>query len=276
MSHRSQSPRDAGGLSIVMKPLKSWCDRAPVAERAEPLMLHGGRRRASVSGPGAKHGEIAVPLILGPEDRVPHGVPQDLEEVLPSADEPMPEEPPASAPIAEKPPLVVREEMPFWDPKFAIPAAPSPLLPESGSRVPVAEIAVPAPDSAAVIHSTPLAAGGAETAVPPERRSAAGNMQIPGAAAVAQPMLLPPQWPGTNSAGVVGPAGAPAAESSGGMPVMPNAGWTAGSAGSVENRYGGMPGPAGAGAGNRHCRSSFLVTSCRCVRTVIDPSRAAA
>lgn len=220
---------------------------APVAERAEPLMLHGGRRRASVSGPGAKHGEIAVPLILGPEDKVPHAVPQDLEEVLPSADEPMQEEPPASAPIAEKPPLVVREEMPFWDPKFAIPAAPSPLLPESGSRVPVAEIAVPAPDSAAVIHSTPLAAGGAETAVPPERRSAAGNMQIPGAAAVTQPMLLPPQWPGTNSAGVVGPAGAPVAESSGGMPVLPNAGWTAGSAGSVENRYGGMPGPAGAG-----------------------------
>jgi len=217
---------------------------APIQERAEPLMLHGGRRRAAVSGPGTAHGEIAVPLILGPEDRVPDGVPQDLEEVMPPADDPVQEEFPASAPVAEKPPLVVREQMPFWDPQFAIPAAPAPLLPESGLKLPAADIAVPAPPSAAVIHSTPLAAAGVDAKATPERQSTAGTLLSPGAAPVAQPMLQPPQWPGTNAAGMIGAAGTPGSVGSGGMPVMPNSGWTPGPA---EYRYGGMAGAAGAG-----------------------------
>lgn len=216
---------------------------APVDERAEPLMLHGRRSRAAGSGPGAEHGEIAVPLILGPEDRVPHGVPQDLEEVVPPADEQQ-QDIPAGAPVADKPPLVVREEMPFWDPKFAIPASPAPVLPESSLQLPGTDAVAQGMAAGSVIHSTPLAPGGVGATATPGRPSPAGSVLMPGATPVTQPTLQPPQWPGTGTPGMAGPADMSGTAGGVGWPMMPNSGSQAGSMG---NRYNGMAGSAGMG-----------------------------
>lgn len=214
---------------------------SPATERAEPLVLHRSRRGRS-SGPGSPHGDIAVPLILGPEDRVPEGVPGDLEEVLPGSDDPLPQETPAAAPVAEKPPLVVREEMPFWDPKFAVPAAPAPLT--TGSSVPAvtADVPVQMPPAAETIHSAPVVNDAAASPGPPQWQAGAGAggglIQFPESAAVQQPAVQPPQWPGTNTVGPAGTASIPNAAANAGMPVQQYSGWPSGVAG---QGYGSAP-----------------------------------
>ena len=132
---------------------------APAGERAEPLVLHGNRRRSSTNGPAAPHGEIAVPLILGPADRVPAGSDEDAEQDFPElheqkpatvpSDAPerlpfeIPSESPIEAPVSEKPPLVVGGDIPARSSGMMIPSQTA----EVGSQ-PVAD--------PGVIRSTPV------------------------------------------------------------------------------------------------------------------------
>jgi len=220
---------------------------SPTVERAEPLVLHRTRRGGS-SGPGSPHGDIAVPLILGPEDRVPEGVPGDLEEVMPGSDEPLPQEIPATAPVVEKPPLVVREEMPFWDPKFAVPAAPAPMTTSSSVPAAPAGASVQMPAAADLIHSAPVVDGGTATSSVPQwpagSAAGAGAVQFPENTSVQQPAVQPPQWPGSSTAVPAGTTGMPGTAGYAGVPAQPYSGWPSGAAG-----YGYGNAPSGAAGG---------------------------
>ena len=190
---------------------------APAGERAEPLVLHGNRRRSSTNGPAAPHGEIAVPLILGPADRVPAGSDEDAEQDFPElheqkpatvpSDAPerlpfeIPSESPIEAPVSEKPPLVVGGDIPARSSGMMIPSQTA----EVGSQ-PVAD--------PGVIRSTPVP-GTIAPQLPYQQPAAAGAAQqyagpvggMPGA-------QQPPQWRGSSSmetGAPVGPSGFPAA-----------------------------------------------------------------
>ncbi|MFM8723728.1 MAG: hypothetical protein ACKON9_01230, partial [Planctomycetaceae bacterium] len=87
---------------------------------------------------------------------------------MPGSDEPLPLEIPATAPVVEKPPLVVREEMPCWDPNFAVPAAPAPMTTSSPVPAAPAGASVQMPAAADLIHSAPVVDGGTATSSVPQ------------------------------------------------------------------------------------------------------------
>jgi len=212
---RSRQSADSTESAELIRP-------SPTVERPEPLVLHRSRRGGS-SGPGSPRGDIAVPLVLGPADRVPEGVPRDLEEVIPGLGEPLPQEIPATAPVVEKPPLVVRKETPFGDPKFTVPAATAPMT--TSSSVPAASAGAPVqmPAAADLIHSAPVVDGSMATSSvpqwPAESAAGSGSIQLPANTTVQQPAVQPPPWPGSNAAVPAGTAGIPGTAGYAGVPA---------------------------------------------------------